>query len=114
MQNMSEFEDFSVNTIIGEGTEFYGEFKVAGLIRIDGKFKGVLQTDGKVIIGKTAIVETDVRAKSVVAGGEIRGNIYATERVVLLSTCKLFGDVITPKLLIEEGVLFEGKCTVNP
>jgi cytoskeletal protein CcmA (bactofilin family) len=53
-------------------------------------------------------------ARVVVAGGEIRGNVYASERVVLLSTCKLYGDVITPKLYIEEGVLFEGKCTVNP
>ncbi|HNK96414.1 MAG TPA: polymer-forming cytoskeletal protein, partial [Leptospiraceae bacterium] len=44
----------------------------------------------------------------------IHGNIYASERVVLLSTCRLYGDIITPKLFIEEGVLFEGKCTVNP
>ena len=110
----NEFEDFAINSVIGEGSEFYGEFKISGLIRIDGKFKGLLQTDGKVIVGKTGIVETDIRARTVVAGGEIRGNIFATERVVLLSSCRLYGDVITPKLLIEEGVLFEGKCTVNP
>jgi cytoskeletal protein CcmA (bactofilin family) len=109
-----EHEEFSVNSIIGEGSEFYGEFKLSGLIRIDGRFKGLIQTDGKVIIGKTGVVDTDIRARVVVAGGEIRGNVYASERIVLLSTCRLYGDVITPKLLIEEGVLFEGKCTVNP
>lgn len=109
-----EQEEFSVNSIIGEGSEFYGEFKLSGLIRINGKFRGLIETDGKVIIGKTGIVNTDIKARVVVAGGEIHGNIYASERVVLLSTCRLYGDIITPKLFIEEGVLFEGKCTVNP
>ena len=45
-----EQEEFSVNSIIGEGSEFNGEFKLSGLIRIDGKFKGLIQTDGKVEI----------------------------------------------------------------
>lgn len=113
MQEIQE-EEFAVNSIIGEGSEFIGEFKLTGLLRIDGKFKGLIQTDGKILIGKSGFVDTDIRARIVVVGGEVRGNIYATERVVLLSTCKLYGDVITPKLMIEEGVLFEGKCTVNP
>ena len=112
--NETTAEEFQVNSIIGEGAEFIGEFKLNGLIRIDGIFRGRLQTDGKVIIGKTGFVDTDVRARIVVAGGEIRGNIYATERVILLATCRLYGDVITPKLKIEEGVVFNGICTVNP
>ena len=113
MQEIQE-EEFAVNSIIGEGSEFTGEFKLTGLLRIDGKFKGLIQTDGKILIGKSGFVDTDIRARIVVVGGEVRGNIYATERVVLLSTCRLYGDVITPKLMIEEGVLFEVKCTVNP
>lgn len=107
-------EEYSVNSVIGEGSEFIGEFKLDGLLRIDGTFRGRLQTNGKVIIGKTGFVDTDVRARVVVAGGEIHGNIYATESVRLLSTCKVYGDVITPKLQIDEGVIFNGICTVNP
>ncbi len=107
-------EEFLVNSVIGEGAEFNGEFKFSGLIRIDGRFRGVLETDGKVLIGKTGIVDTDIRAKVVVAGGEIRGNIFATERVTLLSSCRLEGDVVTPRLIVEEGVVFHGKCTINP
>ncbi|MCB1158199.1 MAG: polymer-forming cytoskeletal protein [Leptospiraceae bacterium] len=107
-------EDLMVNSIIGEGAEFSGDFKLKGLIRIDGSFRGLLETDGKVLIGETGKVDTDIKAKVVVAGGIIQGNIIASERVVLLSTCKLIGDIVTPRLIIEEGVHFEGKCTVNP
>jgi cytoskeletal protein CcmA (bactofilin family) len=108
------FEEFVVNSIIGEGSEFTGEFKVDGLIRIDGKFKGLIETNGKVLIGKTGVVDTDIKARIVVAGGTVNGNIYASERIILLSSCKLYGDVITPNLVIEDGVFFQGKCTVNP
>lgn len=108
------YEDFVVNSIIGEGSEFIGEFRVDGLIRIDGKFKGLIDTKGKVLIGKTGVVDTDIRARIVVAGGTINGNIYASERVILLSTCKLYGDLVTPTLIVENGVFFQGKCTINP
>ncbi len=107
-------EDITVNSIIGEGAEFTGEFRLSGLIRIDGRFRGLIVTDGKVLVGKTGIVDTDIRARIVVVGGEVRGNIYATERVTLLSTCNLTGDIVTPRLIVEEGVVFKGNCTVNP
>jgi cytoskeletal protein CcmA (bactofilin family) len=114
MKQSNHEEEFAVNSIIGEGADFKGEFKLAGLLRIDGTFRGLIETEGKVLVGKTGLVDTDIKAKVVVAGGEIRGNIYASERVTLLSTCKLHGDIVTPRLIIEEGVLFHGKCTINP
>lgn len=107
-------EEFLVNSVIGEGAEFTGEFRFPGLIRIDGKFRGLIETTGKVLVGKTGIIDTDIRARVVVAGGEIRGNIYASERVTLLSSCRLEGDIVTPRLIVEEGVVFKGKCTINP
>ncbi len=107
-------DDFVVNSIIGEGATFTGEFRLSGLIRIDGHFKGLIVTDGKVLIGKTGFVDTDIKARIIIAGGEITGNIYASEKIILLSTCKLRGDVVTPRLIIEEGVNFQGKCTISP
>ena len=115
MQNDQKYlEDFIVNSIIGEGSEFVGEFKVDGLIRIDGKFKGLINTNGKVLVGKTGTVDTDIRAKIVVLVGTINGSVYASERVILLATSKLYGDIVTPNLVLEDGALFHGKCTVTP
>ncbi|EQA34724.1 polymer-forming cytoskeletal family protein [Leptospira inadai serovar Lyme str. 10] len=107
-------EHLAVNSIIGEGAEFNGDFKLSGLLRIDGIFRGTIKTDGKVLIGKNGIVDTDIRARIVVAGGEIHGNIFATERVTLLASCRMKGDIITPKVVMEEGVQFEGNCKINP
>jgi len=108
-----QIEDNIVNSIIGEGSEFKGEFNINGLLRIDGKFKGTIQTEGKVLIGKTGEAVTDVRARVVVIGGLVRGNIFAGERVLLLSTGHVTGNIITPSLVMEDGVIFEGNCIIN-
>ncbi|MFN3603797.1 MAG: polymer-forming cytoskeletal protein [Leptonema sp. (in: bacteria)] len=106
-------ETLPINSLIGEGSEFRGEFKIKDLLRIDGYFKGTIQTEGKILISKTGKVESDLRAGIVVVGGEIIGNILAKKRVVLLSTSKVKGDIISPSLILEEGCQFEGRCTIN-
>ena len=111
--NKFNIEDNIVNSIIGEGSEFKGEFNINGLLRIDGKFKGTIATDGKVLIGQTGEAITDIKARVVVIGGTVKGNIYATERVIMLSTGTINGNVITPSLIMEDGVIFEGNCFIN-
>jgi cytoskeletal protein CcmA (bactofilin family) len=106
-------EDNIVNSIIGEGSDFKGEFKINGLLRIDGHFQGTIETDGKVLIGQTGEAITDIKARLVVVGGLVRGNIFATERVIFLSTGVINGNIITPSLIMEDGVKFEGSCTIN-
>jgi cytoskeletal protein CcmA (bactofilin family) len=110
---LKQIEESIVNSIIGEGSEFKGEFKINGLLRIDGKFKGTIETDGKVLIGKTGEATTDIRARVVVIGGTVRGNIFANERVILLTSGHINGNIITPSLIMEEGVTFEGNCIIN-
>ena len=106
-------EDKIVNSIIGEGSEFKGEFTINGLLRIDGKFRGSIETEGRVLIGQTGEAITDIKASVVVIGGKVKGNIYAKERVIMLSTGRIEGNIITPGILMEEGVIFEGNCTIN-
>lgn len=106
-------EDNIINSIIGAGSEFKGEFKINGLLRIDGKFQGTIDTHGKVLIGQSGDAITDIKAKLVVVGGKVSGNIYATERVILLSTGDVKGNIITPSLVMEEGVKFDGNCVIN-
>ncbi len=108
-----QIENNIVNSIIGEGSDFKGEFKINGLLRIDGKFKGTIETDGKVLIGKTGESITDIKARVVVIGGTVKGNIFADERVIMLSTGHIIGKIITPILFMEEGVIFEGTCKIN-
>lgn len=105
-------EEAFVNSIIGEGTRLSGEFDLNGLLRIDGEFHGKVRTKGKVLIGKNGIAECQIFAGTVVIGGKVTGDIFATERVILLSTGELIGNIKTPRIVIEEGVLFEGTCEI--
>jgi len=109
----SEQTPYLVNSLIGEGSEFRGEFKINGLLRIDGYFKGLIETSGKVLVGETGFVETDIKSGIVVIGGKVTGNILATKQIKLLSTCRLKGDIVTPNLFVEEGAIFEGNCSIN-
>lgn len=102
-----------INSIIGHGSELKGEFKFEGVLRIDGVFAGELKSDGKVIIGQTGHVKTDIKAGTIVIGGLVEGNVYATKQVNLLTTGQLKGDIITPSLIVEEGVIFDGNCIIN-
>lgn len=106
-------DDAFINSIIGEGTRFKGEFDLNGLLRIDGDFTGTIRTKGMVLIGKNGRAECTLHAGTVVVGGVIRGEIYSTEKVIILSTGLVLGAITTPRLIIEEGVVFNGSCKVT-
>ncbi len=101
------------NCIIGEGSVFEGKFYVNGSILIEGKFQGDIKTDDQLIVGPTGKVKTDIMAKRVTIAGTLIGNITATEEVNLLQTGKVLGNITTPKLTIEPGVITEGKVTIT-
>lgn len=105
-------EDSFVNSIIGEGTTLRGEFNLNGLLRIDGIFYGKVKTNGKVLVGKNGVAECTIISGTVVIGGKVKGDILATERITLLSTGELIGNIKTPRLVIEEGVVFDGTCEI--
>ena len=106
-------EDSFINSIIGEGTRFKGEFELNGLLRIDGDFAGTIRTNGKILIGRNGRVECTIHAGTVVIGGIIRGNVHATEKVIILSTGMMLGNINTPRLIAEEGVIFNGNCKIE-
>jgi excisionase family DNA binding protein len=85
-------------------------FKDPVNLRINGRFEGNLETKGNLIIGPTAIVFADIRGENISVNGRVKGKIIATERLTLLSTSIIEGDIFPTKLIIAEGAIFEGKC----
>jgi cytoskeletal protein CcmA (bactofilin family) len=105
--------DIEANSMIGEESFFEGRFVVKGNMRIDGVFEGkALQVD-QLQIGAKAKVKTNINATSVVVEGLVIGNIAATRRILLLSTARVLGDLKTPELIIQDGVILEGRCTIS-
>ena len=87
-----KIDDISINTIIGKGSSIKGDMHINGFVRLDGDIDGSLETDGNVIVGDNARIKGNVKAKSVIVGGIVVGNIIAQENVKLLSEAAVLGD----------------------
>lgn len=101
------------NSTIGENSYFTGKFFINGSLKIDGKFEGKSLQAEQLYIGTTGKVKTNITASSVIVEGIVIGNIVARNRVMLLPTSKILGDIRTPELIIQNGVILEGRCTIS-
>lgn len=110
---MAVINNLTVNSIIGEGTKFRGDFELNGLLRIDGAFEGEIVSEGKVLVGRHgSAMANRIKAKTVIIGGIVEGNITASQKVTILSTGQITGDIETPRLIAEEGVVMNGRIQV--
>lgn len=101
----------SVNSI-KKGTTIVGEITSDGDIRFEGKLKGNLTTSGKLIIGKTGHIIGDIKCKNSDVEGSIEGKIIVSELLSLKATAKIKGEIISNKLAIESGAMFDGSCNM--
>lgn len=100
----------TVDSIVGQGTRLTGQLDLTGMLRIDGHFNGVVHASDRVLIGRTGQTECTVHAGTVVVAGVMRGNIVASELVELRSTATVVGTIRTPRLIVEDGGRFCGRC----
>ncbi|MBM3244052.1 MAG: helix-turn-helix domain-containing protein [Candidatus Omnitrophica bacterium] len=87
-------------------------FKDPVNLRINGKFEGNLQTRGNLTVSSTAQVLADIIGDNIIIGGKVKGKITAKERLTLLPSAVVEGDIYPVKLNITEGAVFEGKCSM--
>ncbi len=100
------------NNLIGENSYFTGRFLINGSLRIDGRFEGKYLQSDQLYIGPTGKIKTNINAVSVIVEGLVIGNINASNRVLLMPSAKIYGDIKTPELIIQNGVILEGRCTI--
>ena len=99
-----------VNAFLGKGTEFEGKLSFEGIVRLDGKFEGEIKTDDTLIIGDTGEFNGEIYGNCIIISGKIIGNINAKARIEIKSPGKVYGNIKTPTLVLEEGSIFEGNC----
>jgi cytoskeletal protein CcmA (bactofilin family) len=102
-----------IHGFLGKGTEFQGQLKFDGTVRIDGVFRGEIQTKGTLLVGEGARVEAEVHCGTLIINGEINGDIQAVNRVEALAPAKIHGNILTPVLVINEGVFFDGNARME-
>ena len=106
-------EALNSNNIIGKGSTFSGNNQTYGKIRVEGRIVGDVVSKSKVAIGPSAVIEGNVLAQVAEVEGEVKGSIEVTDILTLKPSCKILGDIITNKLIVESGAKFEGKCKMG-
>lgn len=102
-----------LNALLGRGSEFEGKLTFEGTVRIDGKFSGEISTSDVLVIGEGAKVQAEITAGSVVINGEVQGNIHAKTSIELHHPARVRGNLETPQLSIDKGVIFEGTSKMD-
>jgi cytoskeletal protein CcmA (bactofilin family) len=105
--------DTRLGTIIGKGTKIEGTINIEGATRIDGTVSGKLIANDIVTVGSTGIVKAEIRARSIVVGGRVEGNLIASEKVELQAKSELVGDITSKSLLVEHGAIFHGNSKMK-
>lgn len=103
-----------LTALLGPGTEFKGKLAFEDRVRIEGKVTGEIFGDGTLILADSAEIHANVSVGTLIMrGGTLHGDVTATKLVEIYSPAKVYGNIHAPELLIEKGVVFEGKCTME-
>ncbi len=102
-----------VSTVLDKESTFEGKMTFEGCVVIYGKFKGEIFSDGNLIIGEGGYVEGKIDIGNIQIQGEVRGNIHAKEKIEILAPSIVQGDIAAPSLIIKEGAIFEGNCSMG-
>ena len=98
----------AVTGVIEPGCEFEGKLCFQGTVRISGTFRGEIYTPDTLIIGEGARVQGQIEAGTVIISGEVNGSVRAKHRVEVHKPAIFRGDILTPSLKVDDGVIFEG------
>ncbi len=106
-------EGSTLNGFIDKGSQVRGDLAFEETFRIDGRFEGKIRSGSELIVGDDADVTAEIDVGRLSVNGSLKGSVRATERVELLAKARVFGDISTPVLRVEEGAVFQGACQMG-
>jgi cytoskeletal protein CcmA (bactofilin family) len=107
------YQRTELSVYLDERSDVEGTGTFSGTAMLNGKFKGSIHSTDTLIVGEKGVINADISGASVLIRGEVVGNVVATERVEMLGNARVVGDVDTPVVVVEEGVLFDGHCRMT-
>src|SRR4026208_1654168 len=102
-----------LNGFLDRGAPFRGELECEDAMRIDGKFNGKIMSKNELIVGESAHIEGDIHVGRIAISGTVVGKIVADQRREVHRNGKVYSDIDTPALIIEEGAVFQGNCVMG-
>lgn len=106
-------EASGTSAFLGKGCRVTGKLVFEGTVRIEGQVEGEISAQDTLIVGESAVVNAQINGVTVIVHGRVTGDITARKRLELQAPGKLFGNINTPSLVINEGVIFEGQCSMG-
>ncbi len=103
----------NTENVIGENSVFEGTITLSETLRVNGSYIGEKLSIKHIIVGKPGKVKSDFECESLVVEGAILGNILSSVRTMLLPTAKILGNISSPELIIQKGVIWDGHCQIN-
>jgi cytoskeletal protein CcmA (bactofilin family) len=101
-----------VQAYLGKGSRVSGKLNFEGTVRVDGQVEGEIAAQDTLIVGERAVVTAQISGTTIIIRGKVTGDINARKRVEIRAPGRLFGNIVTPSLVIHEGVIFEGHCSM--
>lgn len=97
-----------LTAFIDQGSEFTGKLSFKDTVRIDGSFEGEITSENTLIVGETGRVQASIESEVVIISGEVHGDIHARRQLTLHKTARVYGNVLTASLVVEEGSYYCG------
>lgn len=108
------FESKNGDTVIGTEAYFQGTLTAKGSLRVDGRIDGSI-VDAKIVtVGKSGKVKGDISCEICYVSGEVKGNVTALDHIEALTGSRVDGDIRAPRIMLEEGAIFNGNCSMDP
>ncbi len=102
-----------VNSVIGKGTEFEGTIRTKETFRVEGFVKGNIISEGTLIIGNGGKVDGKIEANNILVGGEVYGELYASNKIEANASGRIYGNIHTKSLIVDENAIFQGTCEMT-
>jgi cytoskeletal protein CcmA (bactofilin family) len=106
-------DELPIKAYLGTDALFKGALSFDGIVRIDGKFEGKVETKDTLVIGETGDMQADVEVGTLVCKGTLQGTVIATKKIEMHPASKIIGDVMTPALSIELGAVLDGHLNMT-
>jgi cytoskeletal protein CcmA (bactofilin family) len=106
-------QDGRAETCIGAGSHIVGTLNFEATVRIEGTVEGDISAQEGIVVGAGAVVKAQLTADTIIVTGKVTGDLVARRRVEIQAPGELQGNITTPSLVIHDGVVFEGRCSMG-
>jgi cytoskeletal protein CcmA (bactofilin family) len=102
-----------LNGFLDTGSHIHGELQFEASFRVDGKVTGKITSPGSLIVGEGGEVDAEVRVANIFVIGVLRGTVLASKRLQIAPGGRVYADITTPSLVVEDGAILEGRCAMT-